>query len=1092
MVQVYSCHHFSSQEVFTSQYEPIATCSSTNLVFVATSRQTVETHDMTKRGCPLLCTFSTVGVVLDLAYSEKGNFVAALESKSLKHRSVTSARVYMNWAKSAPGQPGRVRVAGHSIPSKKLTSKGCQFEVIEIPTFNSPTSIKCCSLTGNIVIGVDTCVCLFHFQELGNDTVIYDFERLMNIDVGFTVIDTTICCNYLSCISQSELQIFKLNFTSEKKSKLDNLKNEDGEKEFTSIKMVQEQREKSFFVEDEYFVSWSFNELENNSYLQESCEQNPDFETLLAAVKLENLSANKTCLMPSVQQEEVFIDKSYDSVEVLGPLRKVKGHPIKIDLAGNLSLGDYKNVVLTTLIYRRFETTLNDEGALHSLQFCSTISPRGTLKFDCGLLGSNIQLAGLCCFVSTQTTGILYEIHPQIRLLALYPYTAESSLAVIGRDLLHAVTKNGLETYTTRSFAAALLNSETVNHKENTCPPATQEPSLIGLRPFIGIFAMAIAENHLIMLSKDLQSSGEGSWGTYVLKDALIVDLYNDIIDLANRFQTGNVCAYLFLLEEAHLVLRSFMFHTSGQENFEMIDQYKETCRLLGDHYAGSDAESPHLALPYYNMSQKKLSTIIKDQHEKQCKQKDRSLVSGRGLLDYLDYHLFDQSAIVSLDECTAAMVLTMYVNIQPERLSNVILESKLVGYSLEGALQFLEDLKTLKRKDGSYYIPTVLDSICQAVIQLKLCEPDQARFLLNPLSDEDVTKVFVQRPWLLIDDNKFSSLAQLMRQHNSKLFVEVLIALHDNSSVGLETALQLFEACSTYINPSNTHLRDYLEVILNASHRKSSYKTAANLLAEIYIQRLNAWKPAQSRVVKGRGHVHVDVSGYFGSRYGWLDDVLPFAGKEALRKPCSMVMRILDAGNRKPSRQMSKKLEFGANKECHCCCCYQDLIKAQSLLCTKSSDGGPHKLILEACNGADFIGSESLKLLCLARLNPGLAANFMLDKYPHLLVVFVKDVFGSDENLWKSFLEILFKKIRKSKLDRDSKENLKMYSDILKGVLDLAVSSLNHTVFISVLPNDGALSFFLPYIERCCYRLEASKLRSSIAADLIAKTEMI
>ncbi|XP_071945645.1 BLOC-2 complex member HPS3-like [Antedon mediterranea] len=1087
MVQVYSCHHFTSQEVFTSQCEPLASCSSEEFVFVATARQTVEAHTMTKKGCPLLCTFSTVGIVTDLNYCKRGNFVAALESKSLKQKLVTFTRVYMNWARSAPGQPGRVRVAGHSLRNKKLTTKGDQFEVIEIPTFKSPNSIHCCNLTGNIAIGVDTSVCLFHLREQGTDKVFYDFEHLINIDMGFKILNSAICCNYLACISQNELHIFKIDFKSNRTNNLQNEEVEMGQKldRITSAAG----KSNSFFVEDDDYVSWSFNDVESYSSFQDSCDHNQGFETLLAAVKLDNLSTNKTCLLPSVKLEEMYIDRSSDPMEVLGPIKKVKGHPLKVDLPGNLSLGDDQNdVVLTTLVYRRFEAPENNEDALHSLQFQSTFSGKDILKCDFGCLGSNVEPVGLCCFVSTQTTGALYDVHSNVQLIATYPYTADTKLAVVGRDMIHVVTKNGLETYTSRSFAAAIPNIETIDDIDNTCPPASQEPSLIGLRPFIGIFDMAKSDNHLIMLSKDSQATSDGSWGIYILKDARMVDLYTDIIDLAFRYQTCNVPAYLVLLEEAHLFLRSAMFHSGAED--DLFERFRRTCRLLGDHYAGSDSECPHLALPYYNMSGKELSSIVTDQDEKQVKQYMQVDGNSIGLLCYLNHQLFNQAGSVTLDEPTAEIILGIYMSAQPDKLSSVILESKLKGYSLEYALQLVESLKTLRKNDGSQYIPTAVDIICQAVIQLSLCEPDQARFLLNSVSEVDIIKVFLHRPWLLCKEGQFSSLAQLMRQHNSKLFIEVLIALHDNKSVSLHTTLKLFEGDSAYQNPSNTHLRDYLEAILSARNRQDSHEQAAELLVKIYIQRLNDWKPAQSRMVKGRGHVHVDVGGYFSCRYDWLDDIPPFKGQEALRKPCSK-MRVNDQVIRKPSRQMSRKTEDCMDKECHCCCCYEDLIKAQSLLCTTSINLGPHKLILEASDTMDFIGLESLKLLSLSRTDPGLAANLMLENYPNLTVAFVKDTFFSDASLWTDFLETLFDQIRTLKSEKDNKDNLKMYSNILKGVLDLAISSLNHDVFMSVLPNDGAISFFLPYIERCCLRLEASKLRNSIAADLIAKTEM-
>lgn len=78
-------------------------------------------------------------------------------------------------------------------------------------------------------------------------------------------------------------------------------------------------------------------------------------------------------------------------------------------------------------------------------------------------LDQNISLCGICVLVSGPKEGYIYDVLNTPRLLSVYKYTRGTLKVSVCHTLLHAITSEGLETYTVRMFAAA---SEAVREKE--------------------------------------------------------------------------------------------------------------------------------------------------------------------------------------------------------------------------------------------------------------------------------------------------------------------------------------------------------------------------------------------------------------------------------------------------------------------------------------------------------------------------------------------------------------------------------------------------------------------------------------------------
>ena len=61
----------------------------------------------------------------------------------------------------------------------------------------------------------------------------------------------------------------------------------------------------------------------------------------------------------------------------------------------------------------------------------------------------------MCCLISGPKEGFLYDVFGSCKLLSYYKYTCDTISVSACSGLLHAITRQGIETYTVRMYAAA-------------------------------------------------------------------------------------------------------------------------------------------------------------------------------------------------------------------------------------------------------------------------------------------------------------------------------------------------------------------------------------------------------------------------------------------------------------------------------------------------------------------------------------------------------------------------------------------------------------------------------------------------------------
>jgi hypothetical protein len=115
-------------------------------------------------------------------------------------------------------------------------------------------------------------------------------------------------------------------------------------------------------VFDENYVVWSF-----DRYQETSADQSAFWESILGSKEWseDEQDLKPTVVdLPSLKEEVPFIDHSQDACEILGPVKMVHGHPIKVQTATT-------NVHSVTMLYRYFDVMRNGGDSvteLHSLQ----------------------------------------------------------------------------------------------------------------------------------------------------------------------------------------------------------------------------------------------------------------------------------------------------------------------------------------------------------------------------------------------------------------------------------------------------------------------------------------------------------------------------------------------------------------------------------------------------------------------------------------------------------------------------------------------------------------------------------------------------
>ena len=734
------------------------------------------------------------------------------------------------------------------------------------------------------------------------------------------------------------------------------------------------------------------------------------------------------------------------------------------------------------------------------------------------------------CMIGTSRNGYLYDVSDP-RLLSEYSFTEHTFGLKLTPSMMYTLTRSGLIMWSVRCCSSAGERF-----------PA---PCVVGIEIIPKPRHLTVVGDYFISTPPVDDKDGDVVGGkTMLLKSKNLLSLFAEIREFAMLNQKTSYEAYFQLMLELHFLLEAklqnlnqrLLKNTNYYEEFlssypspsnPEIDQElhqlqiestlyyekrKESSGALGDYQLRSTLFSR--ASVFYAESDRPLSSVIEPFLA--AIQEEAKSSARRGILNYLDAILFDPDKTPLIDETPelADKILAIYYTLAKPKLASVILDSSLSKYNQEIVLQLLEEstVNTSKRGTKKFHhqsapfldasqvrsslvLPDISPSFKSTGMSLKnifvrgllyldlghperatadflslepevlieFCEQNPQLFMPDIMpsdnNTEDVPKVNLRRSGVLntasIPDEETSSLSsstlgKILYSINAWIVLEILIRTQDK--IPIKAALRLLK--SDKISELDADkvfvLENYLEWILTESGTPNAM--AYELLTSIYITHwLKDPEAVPDPVKSGEGSIRrkwlrQHRNSLLHHRADWLNQISPFDGINhfASRSPFSSV----DEEPTSPKFYLQK---------------LQGLLGAKEF--NFPSTINP---LLQRIEREEFEGKLSLQLLCLPTVGRLMeAVHFITEKCPHITCAFTAR-YCSNLGNWKDVLEFL----------ASPAASYQVYTEIISHLVKVQ----NPGNFVSLLPDNGNMQFFLPYIEQCFRLHYASHLKSSIA----------
>ncbi|XP_027442798.1 Hermansky-Pudlak syndrome 3 protein isoform X1 [Zalophus californianus] len=841
MVQLYNLHPFGSQQVVPCKLEPERFCGGgRDALFVAAGCK-VEAFAVTGQElCQPRCAFSTLGRVLCLAYSEAGDYLAAIEEKN----KATFLRAYVNWrSKRTENCRVCIRMVGHNVEAPFSDTYKDQMSIIEMPLSEAPLCISCCPVKGDLLVGCTNKLVLFNlkYQVINEEFSVLDFERSLIIHIDNIIpVEISFCVGYVALMSDLEVLILKL----ESDPKSGESVNHQPRKTDNPMKQTEDVSHETLQLESDDFV---------------------------------------ICQKP---------------MELLGEKSSQSGVSVTLESTG---LADEKTKYyhVQHLLYKRFAPDISfcvfsDDVKLHSLQLLP-IYQTGSFTSGRKKLSQEKELLSLFCFFSLPHVGYLYMVVKSVELMSVYQYPEKSQQAVLTPQFLHVIASNNLQCFTVRCSAAAAREEDPyVDTTLKACPPVSMDVCALRIQLFIGLKAICHFKNHLILLTKAdpeaiperrespkrlLSRKGtsgklktppvaEAGWNLYIVDTISPVQLYKEMVDYSNTYKTAKTQSCIHLLSEAHLLVRAALMDASQLEpgeKTELLEAFKESCGHLGDCYSRLDTQHSHLALPYYKMSGLSMAEVLT--------RADWVLEDGlqkyeRGLIFYINHSLYE-NLDEELSEELAAKVVQMFHVAEPKQLPHILCSPSMKNINPLTAMSYLSKLDT----SG---FSSILVTLTKAAMALKMGDLDMHRNEMKSHPEMKLVCGFILEPRLLIQQRKGqivpTELAAHLKDTQPGLLVASVLGLQKNNKIGIEEADSFFKVlCGKDEDIIPQLLVDLWEAQLVAGLPDVVLQELFFKLTSQYIWRLSKRQPPDTIPLRTSEDL-INACSHYGLIYPWVN----------------------------------------------------------------------------------------------------------------------------------------------------------------------------------------------------------------------------
>lgn len=1124
MVRVFRCFGFKSQVVLPVAEEPIAVCTSTNSVYVATSAGCLEVFRLQKgKGWKNVCTLNTEGLAQQLAYSEKENYLATLEMKQYRQQSLTYVKTYLDLNKWDNKKEflTSLRLAEKTpviLPGQPV------LEVIEVLTTERASSICVCSHTGTLAVACYKKINIYLVQEKYSAECSRSYKDIVHslvIDWGHEVRRVIINESYIAVFSHRYAHVFKLNFHNGiRKSGLQMNKSASLMVASTSSSSSQMNQQQPIDIsllpsgQVPFEASCLSNSTSTSSFMAGGSRKPPPADSG-ALVSIQNDENYVQWVFSSDHHGSRTKRRSFgQGTRHLAQISGLANMPAPIylpKLHGNSGINGSSKSLPKVIVHVKDKTSFKN-GKVKADTLLYKIAKSGIpwehLQLLCiysaeGHDSPNNADSDFClqsakcnskmemfCYLGNSQEGCLYSLSPPaVQRLSSYRYTSPALQVVISPTMLFVVTKAGIETYTSRAATFALFRRNTFDNIERTIPPVDLEPCLCGLQPFLGAVEVSvidsplgtIMESHVILLSKFTESSNT-MWSLYALEPYTAMDTYKDLmwIVFSTKYQDSGQEAYLHVLQEAHLILRGPVIDSEIEFLGEYQDLFDESCQKLGDFYAWHPTSDWKLCLPYYNMAGLRLKEALQKVTKLNAEQQAITFRNGKGFLHYLRHKIFGTYDLSDLTQEEGDLILSVFYKCSGLDVSSIILLSQLKNYSAEKVLSMMKDIMKHDQTFTKQGKRSYLNHLACTILHLDLCETDPAEMELSIIPKAELMHICVQHPQLMHSGFfRLSPLAQLMRKSCPSVLLEILVKLHDNGQLAYTTALELLQVKGSLEMYKNAHIKEFLELLLQDKKRMNIFPEISNLLVNIYLQRLFKWEaPGRRAPHSSPSKIHLPQGvGHFAVRHAWLDLLPPFQGAKSYQTVCHYL--------RSPAEIHHQPII------CPCINCNEDLLKLQSLLCSPyaketlfqtveiafestASVSGRNSSSSSSTHG-ELHSRLSLDLLCKISIDVCDALDTIVADHPHILAEFCASMLDSQPETWK-YLMTKFHDILTT--DRHDSQ---LYRSVFQDLLSKMVDKVQTADLLLLIPPDASVSYFLPYLERRCINDQLDALQKIV-----------
>ncbi|KAM9036435.1 Hermansky-Pudlak syndrome 3 protein [Sarcophilus harrisii] len=957
MVRLYNLHPFGSQQVVRCQQEPERVCcGGQDALFVAAGCK-VEAFCVEPREpepARPRCSFSTLGQVLHLSYSEAGDYLVTIEEKN----KATFLRAYVNWrSKTTENSRVCIRMVGHGVEGCFREASKDQMSIIEIPLSEPPLCISSCPITGDLLVGCNNKLVLFSlkWQVVHEGFSILDFERSLVIHIDSILpIEISFCAGYIAVISDLEVLILRLEFTPKDEASVD------------------------------------------------PSPLTKDSPARLAIMEAGTKGDARTQLAPALESEDFVVCQK--PTELLGEVSRQSGLSITLESVG-LKEEKAGPSRVHSILYRRFTPdvsyVLPEDTRLHSLQLLP-IYQTGAVSADGKSSPQEKELLSLFCFFSLPHIGYLYMAVKSVELMSVYQYPEKSQQAVLTPQFLHVITSNNLQCFTVRCSAAAARDADPyVDTTLKACPPVSLDICALRMQLFIGLKAICHFRNHIILLtkagtediperrklSKSLLSRKDGSirhkspsameagWNLYIVNTISTVQLYKEMVDYSKTYKNMRTQSCIHLLSEAHLLVRAALMDpclTEPGEKEELLEAFRESCGHLGDCYSRLDTQYSHLALPYYKMSGLSMTDVLT---RIDSVVEDGSQNAERGLLFYINHSLYE-NVDEELSEELAAKVSQIFSAAEPKQLPHVLCSPCMKNVDPLLAMNYLKKLNT----SG---LSSVLVTLTKAAMALKMGDLQMYKNEIKCQTERELVRGFILEPRLLIQQKRGqvvpTAFAAHLKETHPELLVTSILGLQKNSKVGVEEADAFFKVlCGKDDDVIPQLLVDFWEAQLVSSVSEVVLQELFFKLLSQYIWRLSQKQPPDTKPLRNPEDL-INSCSHYGLIYPWVN--------------------FLTSSDSLHDQNYA-----------------EDLSKLQSLICGPSFDVASILPFLEPLS-EDTSAGLSIHILCLSRLKEHEhAINLLLDRCPEAVIPYAHHELkeeGPRALWWKKLLPDLCQRIR-------------------------------------------------------------------------------